>query len=64
MVYRTIKENNISLNDGKFEALKYGEHRPRDVVYKTEGGLDIAEKESVRYLGVLLQNNAMFVEHY
>ena len=63
MVYKWVQSNNMTLNDEKFEALRYGEHPVRHIVYKTERGLDIAQKESVRDLGVLVQNNARFVEH-
>ena len=53
----------MTLTDGKFEALRYGEHPVRDVAYITEGGLDIARKKSGRDLVMLVQNNARFVKH-
>ena len=53
----------MTLNDGKFEALRCGNHPAQNIAYKTDGGEDTEFKSSVRDLGVLVQSDAKFQEH-
>ena len=62
-VYRWVVENNMELNDAKFEALRYGVHPDDNRVYRTEGGLEITRKESLKDLGVVVSDSGGFSEH-
>lgn len=55
-----VDENNMSLNENKFEALRCGKHPAVDVEYRTGGSIPIPFKDNVKDLGILVQKDAKF----
>ena len=55
-----VIENNMSLNENKFEALRCGKHPAEEIKYRTEGNILIPFKDSVKDLGILVQNDGKF----
>jgi hypothetical protein len=58
-------KNNMKFNKNKFELVRYGKDNKliKETSYVTENGNKIQEKESLRDLGVRMQNNATFDDH-
>ena len=63
VVYDWVETNNMTLNETKFEVVRYGNHPARDKMYKSEAGTEILMKAEVRDLGVWVENNAKFTKH-
>ena len=63
-IIKWAEENNMQFNESKFELLRYGQNT--DVrtgsSYYSSSNTPITEKESLRDLGVKMQNNATFDE--
>jgi hypothetical protein len=57
-------ENNMQFNESKFELLRYGQNSDLKTgsSYYSSPNTPITEKESLRDLGVIMQNNATFDE--
>ena len=64
-VYQWQEENNMKFNEGTFELLRYGDDRDlkEQTNYTGPEGQVITEKDNVRDLGVLMTNNATFINH-
>ena len=64
-IYKWSEDNNMSLNDKKFEGLRYGlnEQIKIETDYKTPLGKTITIKKTVKDIGVLLSDNCTFNEH-
>ena len=64
-IYKWSEDNNMSLNDKKFEGLRYGlnEQIKTETDYKTPSGKTITIKKTVKDLGVLLSDDCTFNEH-
>ena len=62
-MYFWVHQNNMMLNDGKFEVLRYGNHPMEEKTYKTPDGMDISFMRSVKDLGIEVQADAKFTEH-
>ena len=65
-VYSWSKENNMLFNGAKFELLQYGknEELKNNYNYLSPESEDMIErKESLRDLGVVMNENATFVDH-
>ena len=65
-IYAWQDANNMKFNAGKFEAIKYGSNKnlKYDYCYLTPGAEDnIEETETVKDLGVLLDNDLNFTSH-
>ena len=64
-VYQWAEENNMSFNDLKFEALRYGQDSTLQLTtsYTSPDGNIIDTQEHVRDLGVTMSSNGNFSEH-
>ena len=64
-IYKWADDNNMSLNDKKFEAMRYGllELLKTTTNYLTPGGKPIESKKLVKDLGILLSNDCSFRPH-
>ena len=64
-VYQWAEENNMSFNDLKFEALRYGQDTTLQLTtsYTSPDGNIIDTQEHVRDLGVTMSSNGNFSEH-
>ena len=62
-IYEWVELNNMVLNDGKFEALRYGKHPACSKLYEAPNGALINLKDSVRDLGVTITSDAKFDTH-
>ena len=58
-----VDENNMSLNENKFEALRCGKHPAEDIIYKTKGGIPLPFRDRVKDLGILVQRDDKFDEN-
>ena len=61
-VYKWTAENNMQLNNGKFEHLHYGPPQ-NDRQFKSSSDSIIEEKDCVKDLGVLMSNTGQFTQH-
>ena len=52
-----VQDNNMRLNEDKFEALRCGRHPAQQIIYKTGTGMNIEFKNEVKDLGVQIQND-------
>lgn len=64
-IYTWSDENNMGLNDKKFEGLRYGpdDRIKAETAYTTPSGKTIPMKKTVKDLGVLLSDDCTFTEH-
>ena len=62
-VFQWVGENNMALNNDKFEALRYGGNTDIHCSYKTDNDTDISFRSSVRDLGILVQPDGKFSDH-
>ena len=64
-MYDWTEVNNMALNDGKLEVLRYGtdESLKLCTYYYTPTGQIITEKQQLRDLGVVMSNNGRFDDH-
>ena len=64
-IYKWSDDNNMELNDTKFEGVSYGpdEDLKMQSKYKTPSGKDVSMKKTVKDLGVLLSNDCSFKTH-
>ena len=64
-VYHWAKENRMKFNDSKFQHLQYNTSRTNNLEFefKTETGLTIDRPDSVKDLGVMMDNDGRFVTH-
>ena len=64
-IYKWSDDNNMELNDTKFEGVSYGpdEDLKMQSKYKTPSGKDVSMKKTVKDLGVLLSNDCSFETH-
>ena len=64
-IYEWSKANNMSLNDSKFELLRYGHNKEikNSTHYLSNNGTMIEMKEHVKDLGVYMSSDATFNEH-
>ena len=64
-IYKWVMDNNMSLNEHKFELLRYGKNMEikQSTHYKTDTNANIIEKSVVKDLGVFMANNAKFNDH-
>jgi hypothetical protein len=53
----------MEFNESKFELMRYGKHPDDRFSYKTEGGMALENKSSLRDLGVIVQDSGRFQEH-
>jgi hypothetical protein len=63
-IFKWADENNMKFNESKFEILRYGKNTDlkEESTYYSSNNAAIDEKESLRDLGVQMQNNALFDE--
>ena len=61
-IYEWTKNNNMELNDLKFELLRYGrdEHLKEETTYTSPTGKTIETKDVVKDLGVYMTDNCLF----
>jgi hypothetical protein len=64
-IYRWTEENNMALNDDKFECLRYGPNvdMKNTTSYKSNTGTQIKVKEHVKDLGIIMSSDYTFKEH-
>ena len=64
-IYNWAVDNNMLFNNGKFELLRYGynEDIKQSTIYLSAANEVIDEKESLRDLGVIVNNQANFNDH-
>ena len=64
-LYKWSDANNMLLNDGKFEAMRYGLNNDikSSTCYKTPSGQTITVKSTIKDLGVLLSDDCSFNDH-
>ena len=64
-IYSWADNNNMKLNDSKFEVIRYGQDQDikAETKYKSPSGDTIEIKETVKDLGVLLSDNCSFRKH-
>jgi hypothetical protein len=64
-IYNWTNENNMALNDDKFECLRYGPDKElkQQSSYQSNAGTDIEVKENVKDLGITMSSNCSFQEH-
>ena len=64
-IYQWSMDNNMELNDKKFEGLSYGHDQDlkSKATYTTPSGKPVTMKNTVKDLGVLLSDDCMFKEH-
>jgi len=64
-IYRWTEENNMALNDDKFECLRYGPNMDmkNSTSYKSNTGKLIEVKEHVKDLGIIMSSDYTFKEH-
>ena len=64
-VFKWAKENNLCFNADKFQLLRYGQNQElQDTRYTTENGTEIEQKAYVKDIGVIMEADAEFSEHY
>ena len=58
-IYKWSQQTNMSLNDDKFEGLQYGQNNKlkNDIIYKTPTGRQIAMKDDLLDLGIVMSND-------
>ena len=63
-IYKWTDDNNMKLNDVKFELLRYGTNQiiKDQTNYTSQSGNIIASKDVVKDLGILMCNNCLFKE--
>ena len=64
-IYKWTIENNMSLNDDKFECLRYGSNKDikEQSSYKSPTDLEIEVKDHVKDLGIIMSSDCTFHEH-
>ena len=64
-IYSWAEQNNMLFNNGKFELLRYGndEDLKNSTYYLSANNEIIEEKETLRDLGIILNNQANFDDH-
>ena len=64
-IYSWSQENNMSFNDLKFHALRYGSgnEEVKNYKYKTPNGSEIPFETSIKDLGVNMSQNLLFRDH-
>ena len=64
-IYRWTEENNMALNDDKFECLRYGPNMEmkNGTSYKSNTDMQIEVKEHVKDLGIIMSSDYTFKEH-
>ena len=64
-IYKWAENNNMLFNNNKFEVLRYGKNTEiRDSTFYLSANDDIIEeKESLRDLGVMINNQGTFNDH-
>ena len=61
-IYKWTDDNNMKLNDVKFELLRYGKNQEikTQTSYTSPSGVEIESKDVVKDLGILMDNNCTF----
>ena len=64
-IYKWTIENNMALNDDKFECLRYGWNNDikNQSSYKSNTGSEIEVKDHVKDLGIIMSSDCTFHEH-
>ena len=62
-IFLWVEQNNMALNEGKFEAIRYGNHPAQNRAYKTPTGTEVEFKNTIKDLGVLVQSDGKFGDH-
>ena len=65
LIYEWAETNNMQFNDKKFELMRYGpnEDIKQSTSYKSSDGSTIEEKQKLRDLGSIMNNEATFDDH-
>ena len=63
-IYKWTDDNNMKLNDVKFELLRYGKNQETktQTSYTSPSGVEIESKDVVKDLGILMDSNCTFQE--